>query len=128
VKGFATLALLAALLGGGSLLVGQEQEGNEPNSIRPIGGLAFVDELEVTVVNVVAYVTDKQGAAVTNLTKDDFRIFHDGEERPISNFQLYTEELIRTYYQAQEGPPLAPRPSRLQRSRRRRRPPSSRCG
>jgi VWFA-related protein len=62
----------------------------------------------VTVVNIVAYVTDKQGAAVTNLTRDDFRIFHDGEERPISNFQLYTEELIRSYYQAEEGPPLPP--------------------
>ena len=110
MRGIATLALLAALLGGGTLLVGQEQEADDHDSIRPIGGLAFVDELEVTVVNVVAYVTDKEGAAVTNLTRDDFRILHDGEERPISNFQLYTEELIRTYYQAEEGPPLAPAP------------------
>ncbi len=93
MRGIATLALLAALLGVGSLVVGQEQEADDGDSIRPIGGLAFVDELEVTVVNVVAYVTDKQGEAVTNLTKDDFRILHDGEERPISNFQLYTEEL-----------------------------------
>jgi VWFA-related protein len=108
VRGIATLALLAALLGGGTLLVGQEQEADDHDSIRPIGGLAFVDELEVTVVNIVAYVTDKEGAAVTNLTRDDFRIFHDGEERPISNFQLYTEELIRSYYQAEEGPPLPP--------------------
>ena len=107
MRGIATLALLAALLGVGSLVVGQEQEADDGDSIRPIGGLAFVDELEVTVVNVVAYVTDKQGSAVTNLTKDDFRILHDGEERPISNFQLYTEELIRTYYQPEEGPPLA---------------------
>jgi len=110
VKRLATLTLLAALLGGGSLLVGQEHEADDHDSIRPIGGLAFVDELEVTVVNIIAYVTDKEGAAVTNLTKDDFRILHDGEERPISNFQLYTEELIRTYYQAEEGPPLAPTP------------------
>lgn len=108
MRGIATLAVLAALLCVGSLVIGQEQETDDHDSIRPIGGLAFVDELEVTVVNVVAYVTDKQGAAVTNLTKDDFRILHDGEERPISNFQLYTEELIRTYYQAEEGPPLAP--------------------
>ena len=110
MKRLATLTLLAALLGGGSLLVGQEHEADDHDSIRPIGGLAFVDELEVTVVNIIAYVTDKEGAAVTNLTKDDFRILHDGEERPISNFQLYTEELIRTYYQAEEGPPLAPTP------------------
>ncbi len=107
----ATIGLLAALLGGGSLLVGQDQAAVDRDSIRPIGGLAFVDELEVTVVNVVAYVTDKQGASVTDLTKDDFRILHDGEERPLSNFQLYTEELIRSYYQAQEAQPLGPTPS-----------------
>jgi VWFA-related protein len=111
VRGIATLALLAALLGVGSLVVGQEQEADDGDSIRPIGGLAFVDELEVTVVNVVAYVTDKQGEAVTNLTKDDFRILHDGEERPISNFQLYTEDFIRSYYQAEEAVPLGPTPS-----------------
>ena len=110
MKRLATLTLLAALFGGGSLLVGQEHEADDHDSIRPIGGLAFVDELEVTVVNIIAYVTDKEGAAVTSLTKDDFRILHDGEERPISNFQLYTEELIRTYYQGEEGPPLAPTP------------------
>lgn len=111
MRGIATLALLAALLGVGSLVVGQEQEADDGDSIRPIGGLAFVDELEVTVVNVVAYVTDKQGEAVTNLTKDDFRILHDGEERPISNFQLYTEDFIRSYYQAEEAVPLGPTPS-----------------
>ncbi len=111
MRGIATLALLAALLGVGSLVVGQEQEADDGDSIRPIGGLAFVDELEVTVVNVVAYVTDKQGSAVTNLTKDDFRILHDGEERPISNFQLYTEDFIRSYYQAEEAVPLGPTPS-----------------
>lgn len=108
MRALARCALLAALLAGGSLALGQDQPADDRDSIRPIGGLAFVDELEVTVVNVVAYVTNKQGAAVTNLTKDDFRIFHDGEERPISNFQLYTEELIRSYYQAEEGPPLPP--------------------
>ena len=111
MKGLATTALVAALIGGSSLLLGQDQEAGDRDSIRPIGGLAFVDELEVTVVNVVAYVTDKHGASVNDLTKDDFRIFHDGEERPISNFQLYTEELIRSYYQAEEAVPLGPTPS-----------------
>ena len=108
MRALAPCALLAALLAGGSLVLGEDQPADDHDSIRPIGGLAFVDELEVTVVNIVAYVTDKQGTAVTNLTRDDFRILHDGEERPISNFQLYTEELIRSYYQAEEGPPLPP--------------------
>jgi len=42
VKRLATLTLLAALFGGGSLLVGQEHEADDHDSIRPIGGLAFV--------------------------------------------------------------------------------------
>ena len=114
MRRFASLVLMIGLVGGGVTLVAQEEQVDDGNSIRPIGGLAFVDELEVTVVNIVAYVTDKDGAAVTNLTRDDFRVFQDGEERPISNFQLYTEDLIRSYYQApREGPvPEADEPSR----------------
>lgn len=70
----------------------------QPSRIEPIGGLAFKDEIEITVVNIVAYVTDKRGNAITDLTADDFKVYHDGQERPISNFQLYTEELYRTVY------------------------------
>jgi VWFA-related protein len=108
VRRLATLALVLGIVGGGAMLVAQEQQTDDGDVTQPIGGLAFVDELEVTVVNIVAYVTDKEGEAVTDLTRDDFRIFQDGEERPISNFQLYTEELIRSYYDAQEGPPTVP--------------------
>jgi VWFA-related protein len=93
------------------------QDADESAGPEPIGGLAFVDELEVTVVNVVAIVTNKKGEVITGLTKEDFRIFHDGEERPITNFQPYTEELIRDYYapktlletgepEAEEAPPM----------------------
>jgi VWFA-related protein len=67
--------------------------------VEPIGGLAFVDQLEITVVNVVAYVTDKKGNAITDLTRDDFRVFQDGQQREISNFQLYTEDVYRDFYQ-----------------------------
>jgi VWFA-related protein len=63
--------------------------------LNVVGGLSFRDEVEVTVVNIVAYVTDKKGNAVTNLTKEDFRVLQDGQERPLSHFQLYTEELYR---------------------------------
>lgn len=108
VRRLATLILVLGLFGGGAALIAQDREATDDDSIRPVGGLAFVDELEVTVVNIVAYVTDKDGEAVTDLTKDDFQIFQDGEERPISNFQLYTEELIRSYYESKEGLPSVP--------------------
>ncbi len=95
-------------------------EDQQPSRIEPIGGLAFKDEIEVTVVNIVAYVTDKQGNAITDLTADDFKLYQDGQERPVSNFQLYTEELYRTVYRQGAGPtpqellpPEAPRPEDL---------------
>ncbi len=110
-----TITVLLALATSATFVTAQEiqedivMDESESDAVTEdtIGGLAFVDEVEVTVVDVVAYVTDKSGNAVTDLTKDDFRLFQDGEERPISNFQLYTEELIRNYYQAQDNLALA---------------------
>jgi len=60
---------------------------------------AFEGEFELTVVNVIAYVTDKKGHPVTSLTKKDFRIFQDGQERKLSHFQLYTEEVYRSVFE-----------------------------
>jgi VWFA-related protein len=69
----------------------EEQEG-----LRRIGGLTFVDEIELTIANLVVYVTDKKGVAITNLSKDDFEIYQDGEKKKITNFKLYTDEIIRS--------------------------------
>ena len=76
------------------LAAADEKEGEGP---RSIGGLTFIDEVELTVVNVVAHVTTSSGKIVTDLTKDDFRIYQDGEPKPITNFHLYTEELYQSY-------------------------------
>jgi VWFA-related protein len=72
-----------------------DEEGEGQQSFERIGGLAFVDRIEVTVANLVVYVTDKKGRAITDLTKDDFKIFQDGDPKEISNFRLYTDEVIR---------------------------------
>ncbi len=81
-----------------------------PSKIEPIGGLSFQDEIELTVVNVIAYVTDKKGRPVTDLKREDFRLFHDGQERPITHFKLYTEEQFNTRITAsgEQLPPPAP--------------------
>ena len=47
---------------------------------------AFVDTVNVGVVNIDAYVTDKKGNPVTGLTKDDFQLFENGSKVEISNF------------------------------------------
>ncbi len=73
-----------------------EEELQVENPIRPIGGLTFVDEYELTIANLVVYVTDKKGVAITDLTADDFEVFQDGEAKQITNFKLYTDEIIRT--------------------------------
>ena len=79
----------------------------EPEGLRPIGGLTFVDEIELTIANLVVYVTDKKGLAVTDLTKDDFEIYQDGAPKQITNFKLYTDEIIRSEYREPSGIQLA---------------------
>ncbi len=81
------LALAAAPLG-----ADEEVE----TKLRPVGGLTFVDEIELTIANLVVYVTDKQGRAITDLTSEDFEVYQDGEKRQITNFKLYTDEIIRS--------------------------------
>jgi VWFA-related protein len=68
----------------------------DQGGLRRIGGLTFVDEIELTIANLVVYVTNKKGVAVTGLTKDDFEIYQDGDKKQITNFKLYTDEIIRS--------------------------------
>ncbi len=48
--------------------------------------MPFFDRVEVNVVNIDVYVTDKKGGRVTGLTIDDFEIFEDKRPVKISNF------------------------------------------
>lgn len=50
----------------------------------------FVEQVDVNIVNLEVFVTDKDGNPVTGLTADDFRLFIDKDETPISNF--YAEQ------------------------------------
>jgi VWFA-related protein len=72
-----------------------------------IGGLSFVDQVQVTVVNIDVFVRDRDGRPVTGLTREDFRLLQDGAEREISHFAAYTEEVLDTVATA----PAAPGPS-----------------
>lgn len=75
---------------------GAQEETVQSTGIRPIGGLTFAEEIELTIANLVVYVTDKKGRAVTDLTADDFEVFQDGDQKQITNFKLYTDEIIRS--------------------------------
>ena len=74
----------------------QDQVSDQPGKLKPVGGMAFSDELEVTVVNLNVHVTDRDGNSVTSLKREDFRVLQDGQERQVTNFELYTEDRIRS--------------------------------
>ena len=46
----------------------------------------FVETLNVEIVNIDAWVTDRQGRPVTGLTREDFVVKNDGKEVEITNF------------------------------------------
>jgi len=61
-----------------------------PNAAEPAkagaGEGSFIESVDVTVVNVDAYVTDKKGNRIKGLTKDDFELFEDKKPIKITNF------------------------------------------
>jgi VWFA-related protein len=63
----------------------------------PAGEEGFFETIDVNVVNVEVYVTDKRGNRVKGLTKDDFELFQDGKPVAISNF-----------YAVDDGKPITP--------------------
>jgi len=71
---------------------------DEVGAPTPIGGLGFVDEVEVRVVDVDVFVRDSAGRPVTGLDRDDFRLFQDGKDVPISNFAVLSKEVFRSVF------------------------------
>ncbi|MEM7586950.1 MAG: VWA domain-containing protein [Acidobacteriota bacterium] len=57
------------------------------------GNAVFSDTVDVRVINVEVVVTDKQGEPITDLTRDDFEVFEDGEPVELVNFYAVTERL-----------------------------------
>jgi len=46
----------------------------------------FIEAVDVNVVNVDVYVTDKKGNRITGLTADDFELFENGQPVEVTNF------------------------------------------
>jgi len=72
------LAILFTLAAAAAMVAapGAQQQGDE--------GFRFKSGVEL--VNVTATVSDQDGHFVSGLTKDDFKVFDDGEEQEITNF------------------------------------------
>ncbi|MFL6194468.1 MAG: hypothetical protein ACJ75H_09875, partial [Thermoanaerobaculia bacterium] len=67
----------------------------------------FIDIVNVSVVNIDAYVTDKKGNAVKGLTKDDFQLFENGRPVEITNFYAVNDGKAVNPRPAPEPPPAA---------------------
>ncbi|MCZ7650682.1 MAG: VWA domain-containing protein [Thermoanaerobaculia bacterium] len=84
------LSLLALALALAAALPAQEP----PAAPAPADALpqsTYFDAVEVSVVNVEVYVTDKQGRRIKGLTKDDFELFQDDRPMRITNFYAVDE-------------------------------------
>ena len=90
------------------LLVGATVTGQEIDKEQVAGGLAFIDEVQVTVVNIDVFVRDRQDRPVTGLTKEDFRLVQDGHERTLTHFAAYTEEVITSIMAEREALAVSP--------------------
>ena len=64
-------------------------DGEEQESI-------YIETVDVNLVNVEVYVTDKKGNPIIGLTRDDFEVLEDKRPVAITNFQAVTEGEIST--------------------------------
>ncbi|MCP4201346.1 MAG: VWA domain-containing protein [bacterium] len=87
-----SLLLPVVLLLGAGPILGQEQAGEEAATDD-----FFFETVDVNVVNVEVYVTDRKGEPITGLTRNDFEILEDKRPMEITNF-----------YVTEEGRPIIP--------------------
>jgi VWFA-related protein len=82
------LVLLLVTLGAALSIPSRAQEspGEDQGSEAPD---LFFEKVEVNVVNVEVFVTDKDGAPITGLTRDNFEILEDGRPVEITNFRAF---------------------------------------
>ena len=64
------------------------QAAGEPASGAPSSGEGFFESIDVNVVNVDVYVTDKKGNRIKGLKREDFELFEDRRPVAITNFYV----------------------------------------
>lgn len=66
------------------------------------------DSIQVQIVNLEVFVTDASGEPVTDLEREDFELFVDGREVPVSNFYAASQVRAETVREEAPGPPSPP--------------------
>jgi VWFA-related protein len=103
--------MLAAALLSLAPLRSQEPPAAADENSAPQG--QFFEAIDVNLVNVDVYVTDKQGNRVHGLTKDDFQIFEDGRPVAVSNFYAVDDGKPVAGSEGEAAAPAAPAPPAL---------------
>ena len=80
------LAWLLTVLLGVLPAVAQESSQQEAAEVSEEG--AYLETVDVNIVNVDVFVTDKAGNPITGLTVDDFELYEDGKPIAITNFYI----------------------------------------
>ena len=75
------------------------------------GEETFFESIDVQVVNLEVFVTDRQGQRVSGLTRDDFEVLEDGRPVEITNFYAVTGSRVEA---PDSAAPEAPAPEPVQ--------------
>lgn len=97
-----SLYLFAVVLVVGAAAQAQTEEESD---LGPDG--FFLDTVDVNLINVDVFVTDKSGGRITGLKPEDFEVFQDGKPMEITNFAAIEANRIAF----ETGPQIAPLPS-----------------
>ncbi len=79
-------ALRSCLIGGALLCLLAPWAGAQESTDSPS---VFIDRVDVNIVNLEVFVTDRQGNPIHDLTAEDFELFEDGRAVEISNFYTF---------------------------------------
>lgn len=90
------LILAAAFLLAVAPITAQEADESAQGVTEPGQDDAYIETVDVTVVNVDVHVTDKKGNPIQGLTKEDFKVYENGREVVISNFSVVEDGQART--------------------------------
>src|SRR5882724_12139912 len=85
----------------------------QPTPQTPANSIPYVENIDVHVIGVDVVVTDRKGNPVTGMTKDDFQIFENGQEKTISNFSEISGKAAKPVVVAPvPGAPATPPPAK----------------
>ncbi len=83
-------ALVFAMVSFQTAAKGKKGKKDDDTALTMVDGIAS-DIVDVRVVNIDTYVTDKKGNRITGLEASDFEVLQDGQPLPITNFYVVEE-------------------------------------